>query len=94
MRLSQFQYELPPDRIALYPAATREASRLLRLGRFTGSIDTADHASDLVDSVRPGDCWVLNDTRVRPARIYCHKPTGARVELLILSLRGTAAEAM
>ena len=95
MRLSSFQYELPRERVAQYPADRREDARLLSLGRRTGAIDTSARISALPDLVREGDCWVINDTRVRPARLLTRKVgSGGRVELLVLSTRSTLAEVM
>ncbi len=94
MRLTRFQYSLPQDRIAQFPADRREDARLLQLGRHSGAIGTHARISALPSLVQPGDCWVINDTRVRPARLLTRKPTGGRVELLVLSVRGRRAEAM
>lgn len=80
LRLSDFDYDLPPELIAQMPAATRAASRLLHV----------DHASladrrftDLPALLAPGDLVVLNDTRVLNARVLARKPSGGRVELLV-----------
>ncbi len=83
MRLSEFDYDLPPDRIAQVPAARRDGSRLLALDRSTGA---ARHLAfrDLPDALRPGDLLVVNDTRVRPARLRGTKETGGRIEMLLL----------
>lgn len=83
MRLSEFEYDLPEDRIAQVPAARRDGSRLLVLGRSTGS---ARHLafSELPSALRPGDLLVVNDTRVRPARLRGTKETGGRIEMLLL----------
>ncbi len=94
MRLTQFQYDLPPERIAQHPTDRREDARLLQLSRQNGAIDTSATIAALADHARPGDCWVVNDTRVRPARLLTRKPTGGRVELLVLSARGSLGEAM
>lgn len=83
MRLSEFEYDLPEDRIAQVPAARRDGSRLLALGRSTGA---ARHLafSELPSALRPGDLLVVNDTRVRPARLRGAKETGGRIEMLLL----------
>ncbi len=94
MRLGDLHYHLPPDRIARWPAPERTAARLLSLDRQSGDVADAGTVSSLVERVRPGDVWVLNDTRVRRARLVTHKLTGGRVELLILSVRGNEAEAL
>lgn len=92
--LSRFQYDLPPERVALYPTERRVDARLMLLDRASGQTDTSQHISHLEERVQPGDVWVINDTRVRPARVLCHKATGGRVELLVLSARGAHAEAI
>ncbi len=83
MNVSDYDYELPPDSIARYPAQRRDRSRLLVLSRSTG--ETAHRTfRDVLDLLAPGDLLVLNDTRVIPARIIGVAPGGGRVELLLL----------
>ncbi|MBD3292749.1 MAG: tRNA preQ1(34) S-adenosylmethionine ribosyltransferase-isomerase QueA [Armatimonadia bacterium] len=83
MRVSEFDYELPPERIARYPAQRRDRSRLLVLDRESG--ETAHRTfSDILELLQPGDLLVLNDTRVIPARVFGLAPTGGRVEILLL----------
>ncbi len=94
MRRALFEYELPADRIAQWPAEPRDAARLMHVDRASGERRADLTMRDLVDFVRPGDVWVVNDTRVRPARIRCTKPSGGKVELLVLEVRGTAVRAM
>ncbi len=68
MRLEEFDYELPPERIAQYPAPQRDAARLLLLQRASGT--WADRAfRELPELLRPGDLLILNDSRVIPARL-------------------------
>lgn len=83
MHTSDFDYPLPPERIAQTPVEPRHASRLLVLHRAAG---TLEHRIfwDIGDYLRPGDLLVINQTRVIPARIYARKPTGGRIELLLL----------
>jgi S-adenosylmethionine:tRNA ribosyltransferase-isomerase len=82
MRLSDFHYELPADRIAQYPPARRGDSRLLVLDGATGRV--ADHQfQDLPEFLRSGDLLVFNDTRVIPARLRGVKDSGGRTEILI-----------
>jgi len=84
LKTSDFDYELPPERIAQTPVEPRHASRLLVLDRETGA---AEHTIFMkVDRyLRPGDLLVLNQTRVIPARIFARKlPGGGKVELLLL----------
>lgn len=83
MRVKDFDYELPPERIAQYPADRRDESRLLELDRSSGEIHHR-RFSDIVGLLVPGDVLVLNDTRVIPARLDGHRETGGRVELLLL----------
>jgi S-adenosylmethionine:tRNA ribosyltransferase-isomerase len=79
MTTKDFFYDLPPELIAQTPAEPRDSSRLLRLDRNSGEI--SHHIfRDVVDFLRPGDCLVLNDSRVLPARLF----TDDGVELLLL----------
>ena len=87
MKTSDFDYHLPPERIAQHPAKNREDARLLVLNRADQSLLHA-HISDLPDLLRPKDLLVLNDTKVIPARIFGQKETGGRVELLLLEETG------
>jgi len=83
VKVSDFDYELPPERIAQEPAARRDGSRLLVLDRSSGRVDHRRFV-DLPDLLEPADLVVLNDTRVLPARLAGRKPTGGRVEVLLL----------
>jgi S-adenosylmethionine:tRNA ribosyltransferase-isomerase len=77
------EYELPPEAIAQAPPETREAARLLVIDRARGTL--ADRrVSDLPDLLRPGDCVVVNDSRVIPARVLAEDAAGRPVELLFL----------
>ncbi len=82
MKLSDFDYELPPELIAQYPAVERSASRLLHLDGASGAF-TDRCFRDLAQLVRPGDVLVLNDTRVIKARLIGRKVSGGRIEVLI-----------
>lgn len=82
MRVSEFDYELPPELIAQHPAPERAASRLLRLHAATGELEDLAF-SDLPGLVGPDDALVLNDTRVIKARLSAHKRTGGRVEVFV-----------
>jgi S-adenosylmethionine:tRNA ribosyltransferase-isomerase len=82
MLLSDFDYDLPPDLIARYPVAERSQSRLLCLQGETGAI-AHKHFFDLPDLLDDKDLLVLNNTRVIPARLFGHKESGGRVEVLI-----------
>jgi len=84
MKTSDFYYDLPQELIAQTPAEPRDSSRLMLLNRETGEV-AHRHFYDLIDYLNPGDCLILNDTRVIPARIYGTKQeTGAYVEFLLL----------
>ena len=83
MTTSDFDYELPPGRIARYPAERRSDSRLLVLSRATGEIRHR-RFHDLPGLLDPRDLLVVNDTRVFPARLLGRKPTGAAAEVLLL----------
>lgn len=82
MRLSDFDYDLPSDRIAQTPCEPRDAARLL-VDRGSGSPEHR-HVADLPDLLRSGDLLVLNDTRVLPARVHLSRRTGGHVEVLVL----------
>lgn len=85
MKTSDFFYELPENLIAQTPIEPRNASRLMILYKKTGELEHRIF-KDLGEYLRPGDCLVLNDTRVIPARIYGVKEgTGAVVEFLLVS---------
>jgi S-adenosylmethionine:tRNA ribosyltransferase-isomerase len=88
MLRQEFYYDLPEELIAQEPIEPRDASRLLALGRQSG--DIADrHFFDIVEYLREGDCLVLNDSRVLPARLLGKRAaTGANVELLLLTPHG------
>jgi len=83
MRVSEFDYELPKELIAKFPAEPRDSSRLLVLNRRTGQIEHRIFR-DIVNYLKPGDVLVLNDTKVIPARLYGELPTGGKVELLLI----------
>jgi S-adenosylmethionine:tRNA ribosyltransferase-isomerase len=83
---SDFNYLLPESSIAQTPLEPRDSSRLLVLKRETGNLEHRLFR-DLGDYLRPNDLLILNQTRVIPARIFARKPTGGRVELLLLRRR-------
>ena len=89
MRLSELQYDLPRELIAQRPAEPRDAARLLVLDRSNGHVAHRVFG-DIGDYLHPGDCLVLNDTRVIPARFFCRRPSGGKIEGLFLhEQRGT-----
>lgn len=84
MEKSLFNFELPQELIAQQPLQQRDSSRLLVLNKSTGAIQHYVF-SEIINFLNPGDCLILNDTRVLPARLYgVAKDTGARVEFLLL----------
>lgn len=88
MKTSDFNFELPQELIAQTPMERRDASRLLTLDKGTGET-THRHFYDLPNLLRPGDCLVLNDSRVLPARLIGHRePGGGAVEIVLLIDRG------
>lgn len=90
MKTELFDYPLPKELIAQEPAPERDASRLMRVDRASGEI-THHVFSDLPRLLVPGDCLVLNNSRVFPGRLNARKePTGGAVELLLLEKKGEA----
>jgi len=85
MKLSDFDYSLPGELIAQYPAEKRDESRLLVLHKKTGTIEHKIF-KDIEKYLNPGDMLVLNNTKVLPAQIIGRKETGGKVEALILGL--------
>ncbi len=83
MKKSDFYYELPEELIAQTPLEKRDASRLLHLDKETGAMEHR-HFYELPQYLRAGDCLVLNDTRVLPARLLGCRKTGGSVELVLL----------
>ena len=88
MLKSDFYYDLPEELIAQEPIEPRDASRVLKLDKETGSLQDGTFR-DILEALRPGDCLILNDSRVLPARLLGKRAaTGAHVELLLLTPRG------
>ena len=88
MKTSDFYYDLPPELIAQTPLDRRDGSRLLTLNKETGEYRHL-HFYDLPGLLRPGDCLVLNDSRVLPARLIGHRlPGGGACEVLLLVDKG------
>ena len=83
MKTHDFYYDLPEELIAQTPLEKRDTSRLMVLDRQTGEV-THKHFYDIIDYLKPGDCLVMNDSRVLPARLLGHRPTGGAVEVLLL----------
>ena len=82
-KTKDFYYDLPEELIAQTPLEKRDTSRLMGLDRKTGEV-THKHFYDILDYLKPGDCLVMNDSRVLPARLLGHRPTGGAVEVLLL----------
>jgi S-adenosylmethionine:tRNA ribosyltransferase-isomerase len=88
MKTSDFYYDLPQELIAQTPIEKRDASRLMTLDRDTGAVGH-HHFYELPDFLRPGDCLILNDSRVLPARLLGQRlPGGGACEVLLLIDRG------
>ena len=88
MKTSDFYYDLPPELIAQTPIEKRDASRLMTLDRATGAVEH-HHFYELPDFLNPGDCLILNDSRVLPARLLGRRlPGGGACEVLLLIDRG------
>ena len=87
MKTADFDFYLPEELIAQTPLERRDASRLLTLDKHTGAVEH-HHFYELPQFLKPGDCLVLNDSRVLPARLIGHRPTGGACEVLLLVDRG------
>lgn len=87
MLVSDFNYDLPEDRIAKFPPKVRGTTNLLVLNRKTGEYQDSKY-KDLVDFLNPGDVLILNDTRVMQSRIFCELPDGRKRELVVLEKHG------
>ncbi len=83
MKVTDFDYELPEELIAQVPLTKRDTSRLMVLDRKKNTIEHKIF-TDVIDYLNEGDCLVINDTKVIPARLYGKKQTGANVEFLLL----------
>lgn len=93
MKLSDFDYDLPPERIAQEPCTPRDAAKLL-VHEIGSGRTTHRTVRELPELFAPGDVLVLNDTKVLAARIFAHRESGARVELLFLEPKGATWSAM
>lgn len=83
LKTNNYWYDLPEELIAQTPLERRDTSRLMVLDRNTGKI-SHKHFYDIIDYLNPGDCLVMNDSRVLPARLLGHRLTGGAVEVLLL----------
>ena len=87
MLVSDYNYDLPEDRIAKFPPKERGSTRLLVLDRRTGATHDS-HYRDLADFLHSGDLLILNDTRVMQSRLFCTLPDGRKRELVVLEKHG------
>jgi len=87
LKTADFDFQLPEELIAQTPLKQRDASRLLTLDKSTGAVEH-HRFYDLPQFLQPGDCLVLNDSRVLPARLIGYRPTGGICEVLLLVDRG------
>ncbi len=94
MKVADFNYELPKELIAQHPYDKRDEARLMVLNRNEEKIEHKVF-KDVIDYLNPGDCLVINNTKVIPARLYGKKDTGANVQFLLLKrIEGDTWEAM
>ena len=84
MKTHDFYFDLPEELIAQVPLKDRTTSRMMVVDRKTGSIEHK-HFYDILDYLKAGDCLVLNNTRVIPARLFGARPSGGKVEFLLLT---------
>ena len=84
MKTSDFYFDLPEEQIAQVPLKDRTSSRLMVLDKKTGATKH-QHFYEIIDYLNEGDCLVLNNTRVIPARLFGARPTGGKVEFLLLT---------
>ena len=84
MKVSDFNYELPEELIAQTPIEKRDSSRLMVLNKEKQTIEHKVF-SDIIEYLNEGDCLVINNTKVIPARLYGKKETGANIEFLLLN---------
>ena len=92
MKTADFDFQLPEELIAQTPLERRDASRLLTLDKNTGAV-AHHHFYDLPRFLRAGDCMVLNDSRVLPARLIGRRPSGGACEVLLLVDKGEIGRA-
>lgn len=94
MKVSEFRFDLPEELIAQHPYDKRDEARLMVIDKKTQRIEHKIF-KDVIDYLEPGDCLVINNTKVLPARLYGKKETGANVEFLLLKrMEGDCWEAM
>ena len=91
MLVSDYNYNLPDERIAKYPPSERGTTRLLVLNRTSGAV-TDSYYRDLDQYLDPGDVLILNDTRVMQSRLFCTLPDGRKRELVVLEKHGASRD--
>ena len=91
MLVSDYNYNLPDERIAKYPPSERGTTRLLVLNRTSGAV-TDSYYRDLYQYLDPGDVLILNDTRVMQSRLFCTLPDGRKRELVVLEKHGASRD--
>ena len=91
MLVKDFDYHLPAELIARYPAPERDASRLMLLNRASEQIGE-DHFRNISAHLVPGDLLVMNDTRVMPARLFGNRDSGGKVEIFLVRRVEDSAE--
>ena len=87
MLVSDYNYDLPEERIAKFPPKERGSTRLLVLNRETGAV-TDSHYRNLDQFLNPGDVLIMNDTKVMQSRLFCELPDGRKRELVVLEKHG------
>ena len=87
MLVSDYNYDLPEERIVKFPPKERGTTRLLVLNRHTGEMKDS-YYKDFVDFLNPGDVLILNDTRVMQSRLFCELPDGRKREIVVLEKHG------
>src|SRR5512146_2896454 len=92
MLLSDYDFHLPPERIAQEPSIRRDASRLMIYDRSIGEVVEHARFRDLAEHLPPYSLLILNDTRVIPARLYGNKLSGGRVEILLIRREEASAD--
>lgn len=93
MKLSDFDYKIPEELIAQYPAKCRDECRLMVLDRRTGMVCHKEFR-EIAGYFREGDCLILNNTRVMPSRLFGRRSTGGKVEIFILENKDPVTEAL
>lgn len=89
MQLSDFHYRIPENLIAAHPPKVRGEAKLLVLDRTTGAVSDQMYP-DVINYLEPGDCLVINDTKVIKARLIVHKPSGGERELVLVEKHGAS----